>query len=259
MGERLSYRQESTGMNRNTLRLWGLIFLALGMMSRGILQTRVLGVGAGSEQLLKVLDLSGGMTAAAVALALEALESCAVPIFAVLLIDGFQKTHSFRNYLLRLLALAAVSEIPYNFAASGKIWDSMSRNPVFSLVLCLIALYLYRYYAGTGIKGLTIKTAVFAAAILWAVIFRVQYGVSMLVVVTTLWAFRQRRTLRNFLGAAAAICCCVGNPLYMFSPFGFLLAHHYNGEEGMSVKQLHYALYPVMLVLIGVAGTLLFF
>lgn len=259
MAERLSEHRESTGMNRNTLRLWGLIFLALGTMSRGILQTRVLGVGAGSEQLMKMLDLSGGMTAAAAALALEALESCAVPIFAVLLIDGFAKTSSFRNYLLRMLVLAAVSEIPYNFAVSGKFWDPMSRNPVFAMVLCLMMLYLYRHWAGFGIKNLTVKIAVFAAAILWAAIFRVQYGVSMLIVVTTLWGFRQRKTLRNFLGAAAAICCCVGNPLYMFSPFGFLLAHHYNGEEGRSLKQLHYAMYPLMLVLIGAAGTLLFF
>lgn len=258
MGETLSYRREPTGTSRSTLRIWGLIFLAFGAMSRGILQTRVLGVGAGSEQLLSTLDISGGMTAAAVALALEALESCAVPIFAVLLIDGFENTSSFRNYLLRMLAVAAVSEIPYNIAINDLFWDPSSRNPVFAMVLCLIALRFYRQYAGSGIQKAAVKTLVFAAALLWAVIFRVQYGVSMLVVVTALWAFRERKTLRNFIGAAAAICCCLGNPLYMFSPFGFLLAHHYNGEEGRTMGKLHYGLYPLMLILVGLVGGLLF-
>lgn len=259
MPKSLSSRQEPFGINRNLLLLYGLVILALGMMSRGILQTRVLGVGAGSRQLLAALDISGGMTAAAVALALEALESCAVPIFAVLLIDGFQKTGSFRNYLLRVLGLALVSEIPFNFAASAKFWNPTSRNPVFSLALSLVALYLYRCYEGFSVKNIAVKTAVFAAAVLWAAMLRVQYGIIMLIVVSTLWAFRERPALRNFLGAAAAICCCVGSPLYMFSPFGFLLAHYYNGQKGMSAGKLHYAFYPLMLVLVGAAGTLLFF
>lgn len=259
MAKLLSPKKETYGMSRSTLRLFGLVFLALGAMSRGILQTRVLGVGAGTARLLEVLELSGGMTAAAAALALEALESCAVPIFAVLLVDGFEKTGSFRNYLLRLLALAAISEVPYNFAISKKLWDPLSRNPVFSLALCLVALYLYRSYGGLSFKNILIKAAVFAASLFWAAALRVQYGIIMLLVVTTLWAFRERSALRNLLGAAAAICCCVGRPLYMFSPFGFLLAHFYNGQEGVSVKRLHYALYPLMLLLIGIVGTLLFF
>lgn len=259
MGERLADKHEKTGMNRNTLRLWGIILAALGLLSRGILQTRVLGVGASSgQQLLEVLEMSGGMAAAAVALVLEALESCAVPIFAVLLIEGFEKTHSFHKYFLRILAVAAVSEIPYNFAVSGHFWDTSSRNPVFAMVLALAMLYLFRYYQGMTVKAVLIKVAVAAAAILWALMFRVKFGISLLLIVAVLWAFRSRRTMRYLLAAAAAICCCVGNPLYMFSPFGFLLVHYYNGEEGISNRPLQYAMYPLLLVLVGAAGFLLF-
>lgn len=259
MGERLSDKREKTGMNRNTLRLWGIILCALGLLSRGILQTRVLGVGANSgQQLLEVLELSGGMAAAAVALVLEAMESCAVPIFAVLLVEGFEKTRSFRKYFLRMLGVALVSEIPYNFAIGGVLWDTSSRNPVFGMVLALVMLYLFRYYGGVTVKAVGIKVAVALAAGLWAVMFRVKFGISLLLIVAVLWAFRGRRTMRYLLAAAAAICCCVGNPLYMFSPFGFLLAHFYNGEEGFSVRRVQYALYPLLLILIGAAGFLLF-
>lgn len=259
MAERLSARREKTGIDRNTLRLLGIILLALGMLSRGVLQNRLLGVSSGSsQQLLEILNMSGGMAAAAVALALEALESCAVPIFATLLLEGFQKTGSFRKYLLRVLAVAAVSEIPYNLVVSGKLWDVSSRNPVFASVLVLVMLFLYRNYEERTFRNGIIKLFVTAAALLWAVIFRVQYGVSLIVVVCVLWTFRERKALKNFLGASAAICCCIGNPLYMFSPFGFLLVHAYNGEEGISNRPMQYALYPLLLVLVYVVGLLMF-
>lgn len=260
MSERLSIRREEpNGIDRSKLRLWGLVIIALGVLSRGILQNRVLGVnGSSSQQLLEVLNMSGGMTAAAVALALQALESCAVPIFAVLLVDGFQRTGNLRNYLLRIAAVAVVSQLPYNFALYGSFLHSEGLNPVFGSLLSLIMLYLYDHYAGLSLKNICIKLLVTAAALLWAVLFRVEYGVSLLVIVAVLWTFWERPTLRYLLAAAAAMVCCVGNPLFMFAPFGFLLAHFYNGEEGKRNPIMAYGIYPLLLLLIGAAGWLLF-
>lgn len=259
MGERLADRREKGGMNRNTLRMLGILLLALGLFGRGILQNRVLGMqSGGTGQLLELLDQSGGMAAATVALVLEAVESCAVPIFAVLTVDGFQRTGSFRKYLLRVLAMAAVSEIPYNFALTGRLWDTASRNPAFGLVLALAMLYLFQNYEGTSAKNVAIKIAVGGAALLWAVLFQVKFGVMMLLVVGVLWIFRRRHTLSYLMAAAAAISCCVGNPLYMFAPFGFLLVHFYNGEEGNTNRVMQYGVYPLLLVLVGLAGVLLF-
>ena len=95
MRDHKNTKKMNFGINRNVMTLIGLLLLALGAMGRGIIQTRFLGVGAvNSDQLLEVLNASGGMQAAAAALVFEGLESCAAPIFAVLLIDGFQKTCS---------------------------------------------------------------------------------------------------------------------------------------------------------------------
>ncbi len=93
MRDHKNTKKMNFGINRNNvMTLIGLLLLALGAMGRGIIQTRFLGVGAvNSDQLLEVLNASGGMQAAAAALVFEGLESCAAPIFAVLLIDGFQK------------------------------------------------------------------------------------------------------------------------------------------------------------------------
>lgn len=258
MGERISDTRTESGMNRGTLRLWGLILVALGLFSSCVLRTKVLGMGQEGNDLMAVLGMEGGMSAGTVALGFEAVGYCAVPVFAVLTLDGFQRTKSVRLYLLRLLGTACLSEIPYNLAHSGKLLDLSDRNPVFGTVLCVAALYLFRYYGGLSFKNVLIKTLVGFAALLWASMFKVEQGVPMLIIVMVLWAFRERHTLRFFLAGAAAICCSVGKPLFMFAPFGFLLAHAYNGKEGVPMGKVHYFLYPLLLVLIAAVGYLLF-
>lgn len=248
-------RKTKYGLDRNLMTLIGLLLLALGAMGRGIIQTRFLGMGSvNSDQLLEILSASGGMQAAAAALVFEGLESCAAPIFAVLLVDGFRKSSDPQKYILRVLGVAILSEIPYNYVFSGKFLDMTSRNPVWAMVLGLLMLYLFNQYRGRQFSRCLIKLAVAAAAILWTLLFRVQFGPIMLLLVMVLWIMRDRPTLRLCLGAAVAVCCCVMNPLYMFSPFGFLIAHFYNEKKGFFIRPVQYLMYPLMLVLVGLAG-----
>lgn len=60
-----------------------------GRFGQGILQGRVLGLaGASSEQMLEIMNASGSAVAlTGVSLALQALETCAAPIFALLLVE----------------------------------------------------------------------------------------------------------------------------------------------------------------------------
>lgn len=259
MEERLSVRR-SDGFDRSVLRLWGLIIAAVGILGRGILQNRVLGMNTNtSAQLLELMNQSGAaMNAATAALAMQAIESMAVPIFAVLTVDGFAHTKSVKKYLLHVGAVAAVSEGLYNFALTGKFIENSTRNPVFGLVIVIAMLYLLRYYAGNDLTKVMIKAAVIAAAWVWAGILRVEFGRSMVLISAVLWILRGRHTMAFFTASAVALVCCVGSPLFMFAPMGFLLAHFYNGEEGNTVKLLQYALYPLILLLIGAVGILLF-
>ena len=245
MRDHKNTKKMNFGINRNVMTLIGLLLLALGAVN--------------SDQLLEVLNASGGMQAAAAALVFEGLESCAAPIFAVLLIDGFQKSSNVPKYILRVLGVAILSEIPYNYVFSGKLLDMTSRNPVWAMVLCLLMLYLFRQYEGKQAGKLLIKLAVAAAAILWSLLFRVQFGPIMLLLVMALWALRNRLSLRLCFGAAVAVCCCVVNPLYMFSPFGFLIAHFYNEEKGFFARPIQYLIYPFMLVMVGLAGLVMTF
>lgn len=258
MDARLS-PQRPSGIDRNKLRLLALIIAAFGMLGRGILQNRVLGMANGADLTALLESSADAMNAATAAIILWVIEGTAVPIFTLLTVDGFQRTGSVKNYLLRLALLALVSEIPYHFALTGRLIDPAPRNPVFGLVLLVAMLYLLRYYNGTDFKNRCIRVLVLLAACLWAGIGQVEYGVSMVLMGFFLYTLRNRHTMALFAASAAALVCTVGSPLFLFAPFGLLLGHFYNGEEGRTTPRLlEYALYPVLLLLIGLAGWLLF-
>lgn len=251
--------QRPSGLDRNKLRLLGLIIAAFGMLGRGVLQNRVLGMASGTDLAALLESSADAMNAATAAIILWVIEGTAVPIFTLLTVDGFQRTASVKNYLFRLLLLAVVSEVPFHLALTGRLLNPSPRNPVFGLVLVVVMLYLLRYYDGNTVKHVFIRILVLFTACLWAGIGQVEYGVPMVLMAFFLYTLRQRHTMALFAASAAALVCTVGNPLFMFAPFGFLLAHFYNGEEGRaSPRLLQYALYPVLLLLIGLAGVLLF-
>lgn len=257
--ERLSNRKKFAEINGNALRAWGLLFLAAGVVGRGVIQTHMLGVGRSStQQLLEIMSTSdAAMTLTTLSLMLQAIETCAVPIFALLLVNGAQHTSDFRAYFLRVTGLALLAEIPYNLAVGGKVIALDSRNPVFSLVLCLAVLYFFRRYAGTKMQNVLIKAAVTLAAMVWSEMLGIDFGAPMVVVTVVLWAFRSKPLYRNFAGAAAAIVCSAISPFFLAAPMGFMAVHFYNEEESTNSRKANYLAYPALLAAAAVIGLLL--
>lgn len=248
-----------SGISGSGLRAWGMVFLALGIFGQGILQRRILGVGqvTGSELLTIMNSSSTAMGIASLALVLQALETCAAPIFAFLLTEGVTHTSDMKRYALRMLGLALVTEIPYNLAISGKVLASGSVNPVFSLLLCLIMLWFYKWYGEKGGKNTIIKAIVTIAAVLWAQMLHISYGASMVILTAVLWFMRRWPTYKGFAGAAAAVACMVISPFFLAAPMGFLAVHMYNGEPGDLSRPRKYLTYPAILLVVGLAGLLL--
>lgn len=257
--ERLSNTRRSSGFTCSVLRLWGLLFAVAGVVSRGILQNRILGLDTlTSEQLMQVLDSSGnGMTIATVSLALQLLETCAVPIFAWLLVVGVQHTSDLKKYALRVTGVALLSEIPYNLAMQGKFFDMSAQNPVFGMVLALVMLVFFHQYAGKSLKNVLIKLLVTAMAMVWATMLRVDNGVCIVLIVAALWVTKGKPMMQNLFGAAAAISCSLMNIFYMMSPMVFLAIHFCNGEKGESNRVVNYLAYPVLLLAVGIGAMFL--
>lgn len=250
-------KKRKRGINGNTLRLWGIIFLTAGILGRGVVQAHMLGID-GTQNLLDILNTTpNAMTLAAFSIAMQAAETCAVPIFAMLLIEGMQNTSDFKAYFLRVAGLAIFSEIPFNLAFSAKIFDFGSRNPVFGVLLCLFMLYLWGNFNTKSKKNGFIKFLIAIVAILWCEMLRIDHGAAMVIIVSILWTFRNNSIFVNFAGAAAAMTCTLISPFFLASPMGFLAVHSYNGEKSTNSHKYNYLMYPVLLIIGWAFGILL--
>lgn len=244
--------QPKTGLSGDGLRAWGLIALAAGAAGKGLIQRKLLGLGSlTAAELLSRLDSSDTtMALATVALILQAVECCAVPIFAFLLAEGAERTQDLSHYFIRLLALAVVAEIPYDLAFQGRVLALSQQNPVFGLVLGLIALHFCHSHSGPGLKNRFIQVAVTLAAMVWASMLRVSYGGCTVVLAAVSWALRKKPMLRNLAGACTAVVCSLSSPFFLASPMSYLVMHSYNGTQGEAGKWVRYLAYPTILLLV---------
>lgn len=248
--ERLS-RQRSTGLTNTGLRTWGLLFLILGIVGQCVVQNKLLNLDElSNQQLLEAMQGSSGVMAlASLALVLQAVTTCAAPVFCFLLVEGFTHTADLKKYMLRVAGLALLTEIPYNLAISGDILDFQSRNPVFAMLLCLVLLYFFVRYQERSFGNIAVKAVVIIAAFLWAAMLSIAEGGCCLLLTMVIWALRKKPMYRDFIGAVVAVLCCLFNPFYLAAPMGFLLIHFYNGEKGERSRAANYLAYPAALIL----------
>ena len=244
--------QPKAGLSGDGLRAWGLIALAAGATGKGLIQQKLLGLGGlDAAGLLSLMDSSdSAMALVTVALILQAVECCAVPIFAFLLAEGASHSQSLGRYLCRVLVLAAAAEIPYDLVVSGTALSLTSQNPAFGLVLGLVVLYFCQRHSGPGFKNRAIQAAVTLAAMAWAAMLNITYGCCTLVLVLVCWALRKKPMLRNLAGACTAVACSLSSPFFLASPMSYLVMHSYNGTQGEAGKWVRYLAYPAILLLV---------
>ena len=102
----------------------------------------------------------------------------AFPIFAFQIAEGFARTHDRKRYLLRMLAFAAVSEIPFNLFYAGTAVYPFHQNVMFTFVLAILLLLGVEKFRAKGRIAylLAAATAVFLGYILGTVTMVDYYG-----------------------------------------------------------------------------------
>jgi hypothetical protein len=248
------------GLTCAGIRKWGMLFLILGLFGRSIILNRYLGIAHMSgDQLLQAMDSGPGvMTAVTFALISKFLEACGVPLFCFLLAEGMVHTANAPKYLLRVLGVALLSEIPYNFAMTGNLFDMSSRNPVFGMLMALFLLYLYTRYGEKKMTNLLLKAAFTVATVFWTGLLRIESGVICVFLSAVFWGFRKKPNIRTLMGAVAAMLCSFFSVFFMVVPMSMMVLHFYNGEKGEENRLVSYLFYPVVLTILGIIGALAF-
>ena len=245
--------RSAIGIHATALRNWGVLFILAGIVGKCVLQNQIAGLD--HRDLLAVVEGPMWVLLCAIGgILLQMLESCALPIFAFLLVEGFQRTGNWQKYILRIFGTALIAEIPYNLAYGGRLLDISCRNPMFALVLGLVLLKFYSLYPEKDTKSKVMKALLTLAAFLWAFLLGIQYGVPMLVLVAVSWGCREKPRARNVCGAVAALVCSVFSLYMLAAPLGFLLLAFYNDEPVEYNRKAYYLAYPLFLAVVGIIG-----
>ncbi len=243
------------GFSANGLRAWGLLFVLLGAAGQGILENRILGLGQMTGQaLLEAMEADPDMMGlVGLAIMARAMQTCAVPLFAMLTVEGFLHTRDLKRYLLRVLGMAVLSEIPYNLLSGGSWLDVSSRNPAFGVALALGMLYVMGCLQGKKL----LQAAIFLGGLAWTWMLGIREGACLLILVEALWLLRDKPNFRTLGGVGAGVLCGAVSPYYLLCPMAFLAIHNYNGTKGDQSPWVIYLAYPGILAGVALAAAIL--
>jgi hypothetical protein len=188
------------------------------------------------------------------------------PIFAYLLAEGFRHTKAPEKFLMRLLAFAVLSEIPYDLSMGNTINFTADTNIFYTLFLGGTAICLYeRFKERRGWQTMAVIFSILPTAIL-AEILSVDYGGMGVLFIFAVYIVKPKIArlitlgafaLSQFIPLAVAYSLDIAiKPEYLLMiPFALAtvpLVAFYNGERGSKAKWLFYWFYPAHLAVLAV-------
>lgn len=199
-------------------------------------------------------------------MAMRIIGRFAFPIYCFLLAEGFQKTRNVKRYLGRMLLFALISEIPFDLAFSGRLWNMQYQNVFFTLFIGLMVIAglrlvdqrlagpeTWRKLAGVGLYAVII-----VAGSALALALKTDYSFKGILAITVLYLFRSHRKAQIWAGV---IIFLLMDGMDMIAALSFLLIWFYNGARGRQNKYFFYFFYPAHLlvlwlicVVMGIAG-----
>lgn len=183
----------------------------------------------------------------------------AFPIFAFQITEGYIHTKNVKKYLLRLLLLAIISQIPFSLAFQK---DELYLNTVFTLFLGLLGLTIYNKNKIIGILYIIIATIMTS-------FINFDYGKIGIILIFCFYIFRDKKALliSSFLILFTYLYWMHISeyktyywtterlvdyyiPYYVSTLFAIPLLLKYNRKEGPKIKNFYYIFYPVHLLVL---------
>lgn len=224
----------------DTLMWYGSITLLFYSISMSVIQNGMLHVNQYSNTQLRELMTADPdlMILSSWAAVFQLLGGLAIPVFAFLTVEKFLHTQSCRNDLLCMIIFAVLSEIPYDLAMSGTLFDWQGQNMLFSLAIGFIMLYGLRLFAASrGVQALIVL-----AAVLWSGLMKTGFGLCLVLLIAVYYLLREKPRARMVLSSLISL-------MYVTGPISNFVLKRYNGQAYMTGnKYLFYCLYPLHLL-----------
>lgn len=171
------------------------------------------------------------------------------PIFCFLLVEGFCHTGNVKKYMMRMSAFALISEIPFDLAFSGQVFDMGHQNVFLTLFLGLAMMAgLRRCEHISGFGGTLQRAGSLLIPCVLAWMFRTDYQYMGILIMLVFYWYRQIPSMRMAAGIPLLVMSSVDN--YGAAVLSFLPVQLYNGKKGTSLKYLFYCFYPGHLILL---------
>ena len=196
-----------------------------------------------------------------IGLAMRIFGRLTAPIMCYFLVEGYMHTRSKKKYALRLLLFAFISQVPFSYLLTGRLY-STHLNMMFTLFLCFMMLMVIEKVESRVLKFIL-------ALVIYSVCDYCDWGV-----VAPLWvmAFSMLRSDKKKLTAVYALICVFWvlrstnmavaggemwyEGLWQSGALGFIpFIYLYNGEAGKSSKfskWFFYVFYPLHILIIAV-------
>jgi len=186
----------------------------------------------------------------------------AFPIFAFLITEGYFHTKSRKNYIIRLLTFAIISQIPFMLFRT-LVADKLLLNILFTFLFAILGLAIFEYFKEREeinkiFRNIIILLSFFSIATIGEII-NVDYGWFGIVTVWIFFLFKKSKWLTLFIYILNVLIyyCSIYYPYLnqlnlisvLFTIVPSIIILFYNGKEGKKIKYLFYIFYPLHMLI----------
>ena len=191
---------------------------------------------------------------------LRAVGRLSFPIFAFLLTEGYVHTKSFSKYFLRLLVLALISEVIYDYVFFGSFIYIGANNIFFTLALGLLTLFLLdkskglinRYFKDKVDLFIILPITYLLIVVIMGLMgefLNFSYGMLGILVISFFYLFKDNFPLVVISVSLSTLI--LGEGMQYFSLFSLILIYFYNQKLGKKSKLFFYLYYPLHILVLG--------
>lgn len=180
----------------------------------------------------------------------RAIGRISFPIFCFLIVEGFYHTRNTWNYLIRLLVFALLSELPFDLAFYGVLFDWQHQNVFITLSLGLLALFCLEEMNNRRIYAIP-----FTLILLIAYVCNCDYGIGGVLLICVFYLTRNNQIIQCIL--VTLLLYLFYGTLELYGICALIPIFLYNGKRGPSIKMFFYWFYPLHLLAIYFISTFL--